>query len=57
MSHVQNPKKKYGEKVMKNTSQLDRNDTHKVKKPAEEEWDQTDTQLAKYSQNNERTSG
>jgi hypothetical protein len=57
MSHVQNPKKKYGEKVMKNTSQLDRNDAHKVKKPAEEEWDQTDTQLAKYSQNNERTSG
>jgi hypothetical protein len=37
MSHVQNPKQKYGEKVMKNTSQLDRNDTHKVMKPAEEE--------------------
>jgi hypothetical protein len=26
-------------------------------KPTEEEWGQTDTLLAKYDQNNERTSG
>jgi hypothetical protein len=42
---------------MKNTNQYDRNDPHKVMKLAEEEWYQTDTQLAKYDQNNERTSG
>jgi hypothetical protein len=42
--------------VIKNTNQQDRNDHHKVMKPAEEEWDQTNTRLAKYGQNSERTS-
>jgi hypothetical protein len=41
---------------MKNTNQQERNDPHKVTKPEEEEWDQTNTQLAKYGQNSERTS-
>jgi hypothetical protein len=41
---------------MKNTNQWDRNDPHKVTKPAEEEWYQTDTRLVKYDQNSERTS-
>jgi hypothetical protein len=41
---------------MKNTNQQDKNDPHKVMKLAKEEWDQTDTRLAKYSQNSERTS-
>ncbi len=36
---------------MKNTNQYDRNDSHKVMKLAEEEWDETDTRLAKYGQN------
>jgi hypothetical protein len=35
---------------MKNTNQQDRNDSYKVMKLAEEEWDQTDTQLAKHDQ-------
>jgi hypothetical protein len=40
---------------MKNTNQQDRNDPHKVIKLAKEEWDQTDTQLAKYGKKmNER---
>jgi hypothetical protein len=34
--------------MMKNTNQQDRNDPHKIMKLAEEEWDQMDTQLAKY---------
>jgi hypothetical protein len=42
---------------MKNTSQQDRNDPHKIMKLAEEELDQTNTRLAKYGQNGERTSG
>jgi hypothetical protein len=42
---------------MKNTNQYERNDAHKVMKLAEEEWHQTDTQLVKYGQNSERTSG
>jgi hypothetical protein len=41
---------------MKNTNQQNRNDPHKVMKPAEEEWDQTDTRLVKYGQNSEQTS-
>jgi hypothetical protein len=53
MSHVQNPKQKPLKKVMENTNQQDRNDPHKVMKPAEEEWDQTDPRLAKYDQNSE----
>jgi hypothetical protein len=40
---------------MKNTNQPDRNDLHKVTKLAEEEWGQTNTRLAKYGQNSERT--
>jgi hypothetical protein len=40
---------------MKNTNQQDRDDPHKIMKLAEEEWDQTDTQLAKYIQNHEET--
>jgi hypothetical protein len=44
-------------KVMENTNQQDRNDPHKVMKPAEEEWDQTDPRLAKYGQNSEWISG
>jgi hypothetical protein len=40
---------------MKNTNHQDRNDSHKIMKLGEEEWDQTDTQLAKYDQNSERT--
>jgi hypothetical protein len=39
--------------VIKNTNQQDRNNPHKVTKLAEEEWDQTDTRLAKYAQNSE----
>jgi hypothetical protein len=42
---------------MKNTKQQDRKDLHKIMKLAEEEWDQTDTQLAKYGQTLEQTSG
>jgi hypothetical protein len=42
---------------MKNTNQHDRNDPHKVTKPVEEEWDQTDIRLAKNGQNSARTSG
>jgi hypothetical protein len=38
---------------MKNNNQQNRNDTHKVMKLAEEEYDQTDTRLAKYGQNSE----
>jgi hypothetical protein len=57
MSHVQNPKQKPWNKVIKNTNQQDKNVPHKVMKPAEEGWDQTDTRLAKYGQNSERTSG
>jgi hypothetical protein len=38
---------------MKNTNQHDRNDPHKVIKLAEEECDQMDTLLAKYSQNSD----
>jgi hypothetical protein len=41
---------------MKNTNQLDRNDPHKVSKLVEEEWDQTDTWLAKYGWNSEQMS-
>jgi hypothetical protein len=37
------------------TNQHDRNDSHKIMKLAEEEWDQIDTRLAKYDQTmNER---
>jgi hypothetical protein len=43
--------------VIKNSNQQDINDPHKVTNPVEEEWDQTDTRLAKYSQNSEQTSG
>jgi hypothetical protein len=43
--------------VMENTSQQNRNDPHKVTKLAKEELDQTDTRLAKYGQNSERTLG
>jgi hypothetical protein len=42
---------------MENTNQQDIIDTHEVTKPVEEEWDQTDTRLAKYNQNSEQTSG
>jgi hypothetical protein len=42
---------------MKNTNQQDRDDPHKIMKLAKEEWDQTDTQLAKYIQNREQTLG
>jgi hypothetical protein len=47
------PSKTPRRKVMKNTNQHDRNDTHKVTKLAKEECDQTDTRLAKYGQNSE----
>jgi hypothetical protein len=53
MSLVQNPWKK----VMKSTNQHDINDSHKSTKVAEKEWEQTDTQLAKYDQNSKWTSG
>jgi hypothetical protein len=33
---------------MKNTNHQDGNDPHNIMKLAEEEWDQTDTRLAKY---------
>jgi hypothetical protein len=36
---------------MKSTNQHDINDSHKSTKVAEKEWEQTDTQLAKYDQN------
>jgi hypothetical protein len=42
---------------MKNNNQQDRNDPHKITKLVEEEWDQTNTRLAKYDQNRERTPG
>jgi hypothetical protein len=51
------PSKNTWSKVMKNTNQQDRNDPYKVTKPVEEEWDKTDTRLAKYGQNSERVSG
>jgi hypothetical protein len=41
---------------MKNINQQDRNDPHKVMKPVDEEWDQTNTRLAKYGKNSERMS-
>jgi hypothetical protein len=44
------PSKNPWKKVMKNTNQQNRNDPYKVMKLAEEEWDQTDTCLAKYGQ-------
>jgi hypothetical protein len=47
------PSKNSGRNGMNNTDQQDRNDPHKVMKLAEEEWDQTDTRLAKYDQNGE----
>jgi hypothetical protein len=56
MFHVQNPKQNPYRKVMKNINQQDINDLHKVTNLVEEEWDQTDTRLVKYDQNNERTS-
>jgi hypothetical protein len=34
-----------------NAKQQDRIDHYKVTKPAEEEWNQTDTQLLKYGRN------
>jgi hypothetical protein len=40
---------------MKNTNQHDKNDPNKVKKPVKEEWDQTDTRLAKYGQKSAET--
>jgi hypothetical protein len=57
MSHVQNPKKKPLEESDENTNQRDKNDPHKIMKLAEEEWNQTDTRLAKYGQNSERMAG
>jgi hypothetical protein len=57
MFHVQNRKENPWKKVMKNTNQQNKNDPDKVTKLAQEEWDQTDTWLAKYGQNRERTSG
>jgi hypothetical protein len=42
---------------MKNTIEQDRDDPHNIMKLAAEEWDQTDTRLAKYGQNSERMSG
>jgi hypothetical protein len=53
MSHVQNSKKKPLEESDENTNQQDKNDPHKITKLAEEEWNQTDTRLAKYGQNSE----
>jgi hypothetical protein len=41
---------------MNNTDQKDINDPHKVTKLSEEDWDQTDTRLAKYGYNGGRTS-
>jgi hypothetical protein len=38
-----------------NTNLQDTNDSYKVTKPAEEEWDQTDTRLAKYGKDSQRT--
>jgi hypothetical protein len=43
--------------VIKNTNQEDINDPHKIMNIEKEEWDQTDTRLAKYDQNSEQTSG
>jgi hypothetical protein len=41
---------------MKKTNEENINDPHKIMKLAEEKYDQTDTRLAKYDQNRERTS-
>jgi hypothetical protein len=38
---------------MKNINQQCGNDSHKVMKPTEEEWDQIYTRLAKYGKNSE----
>jgi hypothetical protein len=57
MTHVQDPKQKPLMESDEKTNQQDRNNAHKVTKLVEEEWDQTDTRLAKYGQNSERTSG
>jgi hypothetical protein len=40
-----------------NTNQQDRNDSHEVTKLAKEKWEQTNTQIVKYGQNSEQTSG
>jgi hypothetical protein len=50
------PSKNPENKVIKNTNQQDINDPHKILKLGEEESDQTNTRLAKYGQNSERTS-
>jgi hypothetical protein len=57
MSHVQHPKQKNLKESDENTNQQDKNIPHKIMKLAEEEYDQTCTQLVKYGQNSERISG
>jgi hypothetical protein len=52
-----NPKAKTLQKGDEHTNQQRRNDPLNVKKSAQKEWDQLDTQLAKYCQNREQTSG
>jgi hypothetical protein len=47
------PSKNSRKKVTKNTNQQHINNPHEITKLAEKEWDQTDTQLAKYDQNSE----
>jgi hypothetical protein len=49
MSHIQNPKQKPLKESDEKTNQQDRNDPNKITKLAEEEWDQTNTRLAKYN--------
>jgi hypothetical protein len=53
MSQVQNPKQKPLNESDENINQQDINDTHKIIKLAEEEWDQMDTRLANYGENRE----
>jgi hypothetical protein len=51
-----NPKAKKLQDGDEDTNQQCKNDSLKVTNAAKKEWDQLDTRLAKYSQNNERTS-
>jgi hypothetical protein len=50
-----NPKAKTIQESDEHTNQQQRNDPLKVMNVAEKEWDQVDTQLARYDQNSEQT--
>jgi hypothetical protein len=51
-----NPKAKTLKESDEHTNQQHKNDPLKVMNASEKEWDQLDTQLARYDQNSEQTS-